>query len=87
MHIFNDISHNVVDSEPWREMMKCAAAAGATFKPISHKALSNSALEREKASVDKEVQALLKATKPYGYTIKSDGWTNVNKTCAHSSLC
>ena len=81
---YNGISFNVVDSEPWRDMMHAAARAGATFKPVLRKALANSALEKDSSCVDKEVQALLKATKPYGYTINnSDGWTDVNLSLIH----
>ncbi len=77
---FNGISFNVVDSDEWRDMIKAVGAAGPTYKPVSRNGLAGTELEKEVAVVNKSVKQILKSTKPYGYSVKSDGWTDVNKT-------
>ena len=80
--IFNGIPFHVVDSPAWREMVKALAAAGPTYKPVNRKALASTELDKQVADENKDVRRLLATTKQYGYSITSDGWTDVNKTYA-----
>lgn len=79
--IYNGISFNVVDSEAWRDMLQAIAAAGPAYKPMCRHTLATTELDKQVSDVKKDVKRLLAATKEYGYSLKSDGWTDVNKTC------
>jgi hypothetical protein len=61
---YNGISFNVVDSDAWQEMIDAVKAAGPTYKSISRNALATTALEKEVASVNKDVKKILTTTKP-----------------------
>lgn len=78
--IYNGISFNVVDSEAWRDMITAIGLAGPTYKPNTRNTLATTELDKQVNIVKKDVKRMLASTKDYGYSIKSDGWTDVNKT-------
>jgi hypothetical protein len=71
------VSFRAIDNDLFRAAMREVGKAGPSYKPPARKQIATTLLETIYDQTKQEVEAALEAQKCYGYSICSDGWTDV----------
>jgi Protein of unknown function (DUF 659) len=71
-------SFSAVDNSMFMSAMRSVAKAGVAFKPPSRKQLATTLLDTVYDETKSQVQAAIEKHRKYGFSLCSDGWSDVN---------